>query len=107
ARREGPRDPEAAACSCDRPAGLSSKTSTPREPASLSRWTSAGRGTGSRPVREVPMPTIFCVGRNYAAHGKEMGGSAERDAEMVVFTKPWQALLAAPGPIRLPSDATE
>src|SRR5205085_191853 len=27
--------------------------------------------------------------------------------EMVVFTKPWQALLTAPAPIRLPADATE
>ena len=53
------------------------------------------------------MPTIFCIGRNYAAHSREMGGSPERDAEMVVFTKPWQALLDAPGPIVLPAGAVE
>lgn len=53
------------------------------------------------------MPTIFCIGRNYAAHNREMGGSPAADPEPVVFLKPWQALVAAPGPVRLPANVTE
>ena len=49
------------------------------------------------------MPTIFCIGRNYAAHNQEMGGAPTADPEVVVFLKPWQALVAAPGPVRLPA----
>lgn len=51
--------------------------------------------------------TIFCVGRNYAAHAREMGTPADPDAEPVIFLKPEGALLAPPGPIRLPPDAGE
>jgi len=55
------------------------------------------------------MPTIFAVGRNYAAHAREMGtpvapGSA---GGLVVFLKPEHALLAPPGPIRPPAGAGE
>ena len=53
------------------------------------------------------MPTIFCIGRNYAAHAREMGGAPTADPEVVVFLKPWQALVDAPGPLRLPSDVAE
>jgi len=53
------------------------------------------------------MPTIFCIGRNYAAHQREMGGAPTADPEVVVFLKPWQALVDAPGPLRLPADVTE
>lgn len=53
------------------------------------------------------MPTIFCIGRNYAAHAKEMGATPDAAGEMVVFLKPWQALVAPPGPIVLPPRATE
>ncbi|MBL9087376.1 MAG: fumarylacetoacetate hydrolase family protein, partial [Planctomycetia bacterium] len=52
------------------------------------------------------MPTIFCIGRNYAAHNKEMGAAPVADPEVVVFLKPWQALVAAPGPVRLPAGTT-
>lgn len=46
---------------------------------------------------------IWCVGRNYAAHVKEMGGDPQRDPPFF-FAKPADALLAAPdrGPIDLP-----
>src|SRR5258708_1690529 len=45
---------------------------------------------------------IFCIGRNYAEHIRELGGAA--DDECVVFMKP--ASCAVPGgkPIRLPHD---
>jgi 2-keto-4-pentenoate hydratase/2-oxohepta-3-ene-1,7-dioic acid hydratase in catechol pathway len=49
--------------------------------------------------------TIFCVGRNYAAHAAEMGTSVDPGGEPVVFLKPDRALLAPPGPIRFPSGA--
>jgi len=51
--------------------------------------------------------TIFCVGRNYAAHVREMGASPAADVEPVIFLKPATALLAPPGPIRLPPGAGE
>ena len=53
------------------------------------------------------MPSIYCLGRTYAAHAKEMGSSPDADGEPVVFLKPWSALLKPPGPIRLPAGAGE
>jgi 2-keto-4-pentenoate hydratase/2-oxohepta-3-ene-1,7-dioic acid hydratase in catechol pathway len=53
------------------------------------------------------VPTVFCLGRNYAAHAREMGSDPDAGGEPVVFVKPEQALLAPPGPIRLPSGAGE
>jgi 2-keto-4-pentenoate hydratase/2-oxohepta-3-ene-1,7-dioic acid hydratase in catechol pathway len=53
------------------------------------------------------MTTIFCLGRNYAAHAREMGAVADAEAESVVFLKPEGALLAPPGPIRFPPGAGE
>lgn len=53
------------------------------------------------------MPTIFCIGRNYAAHAREMGAPPVRDAELVVFLKPWQARVDGSGPVVLPADARE
>lgn len=42
---------------------------------------------------------LFCVGRNYADHAREMG--AERPAEPVLFLKPG-SVAVPPGPARLP-----
>jgi fumarylpyruvate hydrolase len=53
------------------------------------------------------MPSIFCIGRSYAAHAKEMGAAPDAGGETVVFLKPWQALLPAPAVIRWPPGATE
>ena len=53
------------------------------------------------------MPTIFCLGRNYAAHAREMGASPDPEGEPVVFLKPAHALLAPPGPTRLPPGGGE
>lgn len=43
---------------------------------------------------------IVCVGRNYAAHARELGN--EVPAEPLLFTKPVTALLAAGAPLALP-----
>jgi len=53
------------------------------------------------------MPTIFCIGKNYEAHIREMGAPSPRTGTPVVFLKPWQALLRPPAPIRLPAPAGE
>jgi fumarylpyruvate hydrolase len=45
-------------------------------------------GGGSFPVRRV-----FCVGRNYAAHVREMGGDPDREVPFF-FTKPADALVS-------------
>lgn len=39
-----------------------------------------------------PVRRIYCVGQNYAAHAREMGGDTEREAPFF-FTKPVQAIL--------------
>ena len=50
------------------------------------------------------MPTIFCIGKNYAAHVKEMGDPVDPAGPPVVFLKPWHAQVHAPDPIRIPRD---
>ncbi len=45
------------------------------------------RGAGAFPVRR-----IFCVGRNYAAHAREMGGDPTREPPFF-FTKPADAVV--------------
>lgn len=49
---------------------------------------------------EMSVANIFCVGRNYTAHAKELGNAVE--AEPVVFLKPTSALLREGSPIVLP-----
>jgi fumarylpyruvate hydrolase len=44
---------------------------------------------------------IFCVGRNYAAHAREMGGNPEREAPFY-FSKPASALVASGSTIAYP-----
>jgi fumarylpyruvate hydrolase len=41
----------------------------------------------------IPVRRIFCVGRNYAAHAREMGKDPERDPPFF-FTKPADAVVA-------------
>lgn len=53
-------------------------------------------GGGRFPVRR-----IFCIGRNYAAHVKEMGGDAKADPP-VFFTKPADAVVASGASIPFP-----
>lgn len=47
-----------------------------------------------------PVRRILCVGRNYAAHAREMGAD-ERDPPFF-FAKPADAILAAPGEVPYP-----
>jgi fumarylpyruvate hydrolase len=58
-------------------------------------------GGGAFPVRR-----IFCVGRNYAEHAREMGGSPEREAPFF-FTKPADALLTAGADMPYPPQTTD
>ncbi len=46
---------------------------------------------------------IFCIGRNYAEHAREMGGGTAA-SEPVVFMKPATSLVFQGQPLRLPHD---
>jgi 2-keto-4-pentenoate hydratase/2-oxohepta-3-ene-1,7-dioic acid hydratase in catechol pathway len=48
-----------------------------------------------------PPSKIVCVGRNYAAHAKELGNDVPR--EPLIFLKPTSSLISAGEPIRLPT----
>lgn len=50
-----------------------------------------------------PVGAIWCIGRNYAEHAKELG--SEIPAAPVVFLKPASSLLLDGGTLRLPSDS--
>lgn len=55
------------------------------------------RGTDAR----FPVHRIYCVGRNFADHAKEMGATVERDAP-VLFCKPADAIVPGGGSIAYP-----
>ena len=55
------------------------------------------RDSGAR----FPVRRIFCVGRNYAAHVKEMGGDAARETPLF-FTKPADAIVRDGGNVPYP-----
>lgn len=48
-----------------------------------------------------PVRRIFCVGRNYADHAREMGGSPDREPPFF-FAKPADAVVAATADIAMP-----
>lgn len=50
-----------------------------------------------------PVGTIWCIGRNYAEHAKELGHEAP--ASPIVFLKPASALMLDGGILRLPADS--
>lgn len=50
--------------------------------------------------REFRINTIFCIGKNYADHAKEMGGDVP--TEPVIFLKPNSAVIANGDPIVIP-----
>jgi 2-keto-4-pentenoate hydratase/2-oxohepta-3-ene-1,7-dioic acid hydratase in catechol pathway len=75
-------------------------------------WSDSGPTSGERarvPWKEADLrcpvePTkILCVGRNYAAHAKELGN--ELPAEPLLFLKPPSALLDPGGAIVLPPES--
>jgi 2-keto-4-pentenoate hydratase/2-oxohepta-3-ene-1,7-dioic acid hydratase in catechol pathway len=51
--------------------------------------------------------TIYCVGRNYAAHAREMGAAPRSAGDPVVFLKPGTALVRPPGPLAFPRGVGE
>lgn len=51
--------------------------------------------------QRFPVRRIFCVGRNYAEHAREMGGSPEREPPFF-FTKPADAIVGAAAVIAMP-----
>ncbi len=53
--------------------------------------------------RRFPVHRIYCIGRNYASHAKEMGAQAVGRANPVFFMKPADALMAEGGDIPYPS----
>lgn len=56
--------------------------------------------------QRFPVRRVFCVGRNYAEHAKEMGVSPERGKRPVFFTKPCDAVISDGHPTRYPSATT-
>lgn len=48
-----------------------------------------------------PVRRVFCVGRNYASHAREMGSDPNREPPFF-FTKPADAVVAAEGVVRYP-----
>jgi 2-keto-4-pentenoate hydratase/2-oxohepta-3-ene-1,7-dioic acid hydratase in catechol pathway len=56
------------------------------------------------PGLDVPLGTIWCVGRNYAEHAKELGNAVP--ASPVIFLKPASSVLLSGGTLRLPPDSS-
>ncbi|WP_028603454.1 fumarylacetoacetate hydrolase family protein [Ottowia thiooxydans] len=52
-------------------------------------------------TERFPVNRIFCVGRNYAAHAREMGKDPERDPPFF-FMKPANAAVDASAPVTVP-----
>jgi fumarylpyruvate hydrolase len=57
----------------------------------------------SADTRGYPVNRIFCVGRNYADHAKEMGFEVDREAPWY-FTKPSNAIVLAGATIAYPPE---
>jgi fumarylpyruvate hydrolase len=53
-----------------------------------------------------PIRRVFCVGRNYAAHAREMGSDPEREPPFF-FMKPADAVVPASGMLPYPSSTKE
>ena len=53
-----------------------------------------------------PVHRIYCIGRNYAEHAKEMGASVSRDAP-VFFMKPADAIVADGADVPYPSATSD
>jgi len=51
--------------------------------------------------RLIPVRRVFCVGRNYADHAREMGHDPDRQPP-VFFTKPGDAVVPGGGPVPYP-----
>jgi 2-keto-4-pentenoate hydratase/2-oxohepta-3-ene-1,7-dioic acid hydratase in catechol pathway len=85
------------------------ESSTEARVLSAAPW-AGGTETGERVTWDASMllapvspPKILCVGRNYAAHAKELGHEVPK--EPLLFLKPSSAVLAPGGSIVLPSES--
>jgi hypothetical protein len=56
--------------------------------------------------RSFPVRRIFCIGRNYAAHVREMGGDPAK-GDPVVFMKPADAVVPGGGRLAYPPDTAD
>ena len=63
----------------------------------MTQWLFPPAPTPSLPIdgdaRRLPVRRILCVGQNYAAHAREMGGDPDKPAPFF-FAKPGDALVA-------------
>jgi fumarylpyruvate hydrolase len=57
-------------------------------------------------TERFPLRRVFCVGRNYAAHAREMGANPDREAPFF-FTKPADAVVPAAGVVPYPSQTSD
>jgi 2-keto-4-pentenoate hydratase/2-oxohepta-3-ene-1,7-dioic acid hydratase in catechol pathway len=55
------------------------------------------------PGLDLPLGTIWCVGRNYAEHAKELGDAVP--SAPMIFLKPASSVLLSGGTLRLPADS--
>ncbi|MDE2141649.1 MAG: fumarylacetoacetate hydrolase family protein [Elusimicrobia bacterium] len=55
------------------------------------------------PGLDIALGTIWCVGRNYAEHAKELGNALP--AAPVIFLKPASSVISSGGTLRLPADS--
>ena len=56
--------------------------------------------------KRFPVNRIYCVGRNYAAHAKEMGGNPESEAPFF-FSKPADSIVANGNTIAYPTKTAD
>ncbi|MDQ2971418.1 MAG: fumarylacetoacetate hydrolase family protein [Pseudomonadota bacterium] len=54
-----------------------------------------------------PVHRIYCIGRNYAEHAREMGAEAVSRAQPVFFMKPADAIVAGGGDVPYPPATSE
>ncbi len=73
-------------------------------------WVFAPPRTPALTVRGVdlrfPVRRVYCVGRNYASHAREMGGDPSREAPFF-FSKPPDAILSGGGDLPYPASTEE
>lgn len=56
------------------------------------------------PGLDAPLASIWCIGRNYAAHAKELGNPVP--SEPVVFLKPASSVVGDGAVVRIPADSS-
>ena len=57
-------------------------------------------------LARFPIRRVFCVGRNYASHAREMGSDPNREPPFF-FTKPADAVIPASGTVPYPTATSD